>query len=71
MWLNGEQTDVWRTISVLETLICSPFNHTTRLLAREYFSFSFIFDAAVVLHLILLLFTAQVKIKGYKCLICE
>lgn len=36
-WLDGKQTIVQRTISVLEVFIYSPLNHLTWLLAQEYF----------------------------------
>jgi hypothetical protein len=34
-WLSGEQGT--RTKMVFETLVCSPLNHLTRLIARENF----------------------------------
>jgi hypothetical protein len=41
-WLSGEQTNVSKTLRtrtemVFETLVCSPFNYLTRLIARENF----------------------------------
>jgi hypothetical protein len=39
-WSSGEKTNVSETISVFKTLVFSPLNHLTQLIARENLEYS-------------------------------